>query len=166
MIQIELKPEIEARLVAEAHAKGVEPSVYAGSMIERIYLVNGTRRPLRNPEEVRGPVIHRGRKISLDAGASGRGALMIAFRQPGRNLPACAVSSRRASPPSWARAPPPPGCGGIGQRHMPAFQERRRAIFAEQDGLGGHDASLTIKEPSSCTSAACRADADLTSSSS
>ena len=33
MIQIELKPEIEARLVAEAHAKGVEPSVYAGSMI-------------------------------------------------------------------------------------------------------------------------------------
>jgi hypothetical protein len=53
MIQIELKPEIEARLVAEAHAKGVEPSVYAGSMIERIYLVNGTRSPSRNPEEVR-----------------------------------------------------------------------------------------------------------------
>ena len=45
--------EIEARLVAEAHAKGVEPSVYAGSMIERIYFVNGTRRPSRNPEEVR-----------------------------------------------------------------------------------------------------------------
>jgi hypothetical protein len=54
MIQIELKPEIEAQLVADAHAKGVEPSVYASSMIERIYLrVNGTRRPSRNPEEVR-----------------------------------------------------------------------------------------------------------------
>src|ERR1019366_402830 len=34
-----------------------------------------------------------------------------------------------------------------------ADQERRRQIGAEQDGLGGHDASLTIKEPSSCTSA-------------
>jgi len=54
MIQVELKPEIEVQLVAEAHAKGVEPSVYVGSMIERIYLrVNGTRRPSRNPEEVR-----------------------------------------------------------------------------------------------------------------
>ena len=54
MIQIELKPEIEAQLVAEAHAKGVEPSVDAGNMIERIYFrVNGTRRPLRNPEDVR-----------------------------------------------------------------------------------------------------------------
>ncbi len=54
MIQIELKPEIEAQLVAEAHAKGVEPSVYAGNMIERIYFrVNGTRRPSRNPEDVR-----------------------------------------------------------------------------------------------------------------
>lgn len=54
MIQIELRPEIEAQLVAEAHAKGVDPSVYAGSMIERVYLLaNGTRRPLRNPQEVR-----------------------------------------------------------------------------------------------------------------
>ncbi len=43
MIQIELKPEIEARLVADAHAEGVEPAVYAGSMIERVYIrVNGT----------------------------------------------------------------------------------------------------------------------------
>jgi hypothetical protein len=54
MIQIELKPEIEARLVADAHAEGVEPSVYACSMIERVYVpVNGTRRPSRKPEEVR-----------------------------------------------------------------------------------------------------------------
>lgn len=49
-----LRPEIEAQFVAEAHAKGVEPSVYAGSMIERVYLLaNGARRPSRNPEEVR-----------------------------------------------------------------------------------------------------------------
>jgi hypothetical protein len=54
MIQIELKPEIEAQLVADAHAKGVEPSVYAGSMIERVYVrENGIRRLSRNPEEVR-----------------------------------------------------------------------------------------------------------------
>lgn len=54
MIQIELKPEIEARLVADAQAEGVEPSVYAGSMIERVYVrVNGARRPSRKPEEVR-----------------------------------------------------------------------------------------------------------------
>jgi hypothetical protein len=52
MIQIELKPEIAARLVA--HAEGVETSVYAGSMIERIYVrMNGTSRPSRKPEEVR-----------------------------------------------------------------------------------------------------------------
>jgi hypothetical protein len=54
MIQVELKPEIEAQLVADAHARGVEPSVYAGSMIERVYLrANGPRRLSRNPEEVR-----------------------------------------------------------------------------------------------------------------
>ena len=28
MIQVELRPEIEARLVAEAHAEGVEPSLF------------------------------------------------------------------------------------------------------------------------------------------
>jgi hypothetical protein len=54
MIQIELKPKIEARLVADAHAEGVEPSVYVGSMIERVYVrVNGASRPSRKPEEVR-----------------------------------------------------------------------------------------------------------------
>jgi hypothetical protein len=54
MIQIKLKPEIEARLVADAHAEGVEPSVYAGSLIERVYVhENGTRRPPRKPEDVR-----------------------------------------------------------------------------------------------------------------
>jgi hypothetical protein len=54
VIQVELKPEIEARLVAEARANGVEPSVYAGVVIERAYLRgNGARRPPRSPEEVR-----------------------------------------------------------------------------------------------------------------
>jgi hypothetical protein len=54
MIQIELKPEVEAQLVAEAQAKGIEPSVYPGSMIERVYLrPHGTRRLSQNPEAVR-----------------------------------------------------------------------------------------------------------------
>lgn len=54
MIQIKLKPEIEARLVADANAEGIEPAVYAGSMIERVYIrVNSTSRPSRKPEEVR-----------------------------------------------------------------------------------------------------------------
>ena len=53
-MQVELKPEIEARLVADASANGVEPSVFAGSMIERVYLqTNGGRKPARTPEEVR-----------------------------------------------------------------------------------------------------------------
>jgi hypothetical protein len=54
MIQVELKPEIEARLVAEAHDRGMDPSVYAGSVIERAFLsANGVRKPSRSPEEVR-----------------------------------------------------------------------------------------------------------------
>jgi len=54
MIQVELKPEIEARLVAEAHDRGMDPSVYAGSVIERAYLPgNGTRKPSRSPEDIR-----------------------------------------------------------------------------------------------------------------
>jgi hypothetical protein len=54
MMQIQLSPEIEALLVAEAHAKGVEPSDYAASIIERVYLfANGTHRLSRNPEAVR-----------------------------------------------------------------------------------------------------------------
>ena len=35
MIHVELKPEIEARLVAEVHERAMDPSVYAGSVIER-----------------------------------------------------------------------------------------------------------------------------------
>ena len=54
MIQVELKPEIEARLVAEAHDRGMDPSVYAGSVIERAYVPgNGTRKPSRSPEDIR-----------------------------------------------------------------------------------------------------------------
>jgi len=54
MIQVELKPEIETRLVAEAHDRGMNPSVYAGSVIERAFLPgNGTRKPSPSPEEVR-----------------------------------------------------------------------------------------------------------------
>lgn len=54
MIQVELKPEIEARLVADANANGLELAVYAGNVIERIYLQgSGRRKPSRSPEEVR-----------------------------------------------------------------------------------------------------------------
>jgi len=54
MIQVELKPEVEAQLVADARANGVEPAVYAGDVIERAYLRdNGSGRASRNPHEVR-----------------------------------------------------------------------------------------------------------------
>lgn len=53
MIQVELKPEIEAQLVADAQARGVEPSVYAGSVLERAYLQGGSPRPARTPQQVR-----------------------------------------------------------------------------------------------------------------
>ena len=36
LIQVELKAEIEARLIADAEAKGMELSVYAGSVIEHM----------------------------------------------------------------------------------------------------------------------------------
>jgi len=53
MIQVVLKPEIEAQLVADAHAYGVEP-VYAGAVIERAYRRgNGRRKGLRSSQEVR-----------------------------------------------------------------------------------------------------------------
>jgi coenzyme F420-reducing hydrogenase delta subunit len=54
MIQVELKPEVEARLVADALANGVEPAVYAGAVIERAYHPdNGSRKASRSPQEVR-----------------------------------------------------------------------------------------------------------------
>ena len=54
MIQVELKPEVEARLVADALANGVEPAVYAGAVIERAYQPgNGSRKASRSPQEVR-----------------------------------------------------------------------------------------------------------------
>jgi hypothetical protein len=54
MIQVELKPEIEARLVAEAHEHGIEPSVYAGNVIEHAYRQrSGYRKPARTPQEAR-----------------------------------------------------------------------------------------------------------------
>ena len=54
MIQVELKPDIEAQIIAEARAKGIEPSIYAGSVIERAYRHgNETRTASRTPEEVR-----------------------------------------------------------------------------------------------------------------
>ena len=54
MIQVVLKPEIEAQLVADARANGVEPSVFAGTVIERAYLQdNGIRKASRSPQEVR-----------------------------------------------------------------------------------------------------------------
>jgi hypothetical protein len=55
MIQVVLKPEIEAQLIADARANGVEPAVYAGTVIERAYRQgNGIRKAPRNPQEVRG----------------------------------------------------------------------------------------------------------------
>ena len=54
MIQVSLKPEIEAQLVADAHARGVEPSVYAGTVIERAYRRgNGTHKASRSSQEIR-----------------------------------------------------------------------------------------------------------------
>jgi hypothetical protein len=54
LIQVELKAEIEARLIADAEAKGMELSVYAGRVIERAYRQeNATRKPARSPEETR-----------------------------------------------------------------------------------------------------------------
>ncbi len=54
MIQIELRPDVEARLIAEAQANGVEPSVYAGTVTERAYLrENGKNKASRSPQEIR-----------------------------------------------------------------------------------------------------------------
>jgi hypothetical protein len=54
MIQIELKPEIEAQLLAEAKAKGMEPSVYAANIIESAYAHRYRMSRLsRNPAEIR-----------------------------------------------------------------------------------------------------------------
>jgi hypothetical protein len=52
-MKIELKAEVEARLVAEAQAKGIAPPVYAASVIERAFAPNGERRAPRSPEVVR-----------------------------------------------------------------------------------------------------------------
>ena len=51
-MKVDLKPEVEAKLVAEARAKGVDPSVYAGSVVEGAILRKGTPRPPRSPDEV------------------------------------------------------------------------------------------------------------------
>lgn len=51
MIQIELKPEIETQLLAEARAKGIEPSVYAANIIESAYA-----HPLKMSRLSRNPV--------------------------------------------------------------------------------------------------------------
>jgi hypothetical protein len=54
MIQVALKAEIEARLMADAEAQGMELSVYAGSVIELAYRQeNVTGKLARNPEEIR-----------------------------------------------------------------------------------------------------------------
>jgi hypothetical protein len=52
-MKIELKPEIEAKIVAAAQAEGLEPSVYAGSVIERALLENAAPKVSRDPQEVR-----------------------------------------------------------------------------------------------------------------
>ncbi len=54
MIQIELKPEVEAQLLAEAKTKCMEPSVYAANIIESAY-PHRHRMPRlsRKPAEVR-----------------------------------------------------------------------------------------------------------------
>jgi coenzyme F420-reducing hydrogenase delta subunit len=54
MIQVELKPKVEARLVAGALASGMEQAVYAGAVIERAYYPgNGSPKASRSPQEVR-----------------------------------------------------------------------------------------------------------------
>ncbi len=54
MIQVELKPEIEAQLLAEAKAKGMELSVYAATIIETAYAHRRRMSRLsKNPAEIR-----------------------------------------------------------------------------------------------------------------
>ncbi len=54
MIQIELRPEVEARLTAEARARGVEVRAYVESLLEEAVAaraVSARRQP--TPEEMR-----------------------------------------------------------------------------------------------------------------
>lgn len=52
-IQIELRPEIEARLTSEARARGVEVRTYIESLIEEAVKVGTTTSPRpRTPEEI------------------------------------------------------------------------------------------------------------------
>jgi hypothetical protein len=54
MIRIKLRPEIEARLTAEAKARGVEVSAHVESLLEEAVSARATsvRRP-RTPEDIR-----------------------------------------------------------------------------------------------------------------
>lgn len=51
MIQIELRPEIEARLVAEAQARGVDIEAYVESLLEQAVTTPGTLAPRRRTRE-------------------------------------------------------------------------------------------------------------------
>ncbi len=53
MIQIELRPEVEARLAAEAQERGVEVRAYVESLIEQAVSAAGGRRHQPTSEEMR-----------------------------------------------------------------------------------------------------------------
>jgi hypothetical protein len=53
MIRIELRPEIEARLVAEARARGIEVKAYVESLLEQATTTRATPARRRTREEMR-----------------------------------------------------------------------------------------------------------------
>lgn len=54
MIQIELRPEVEARLTAEARARGVEVRAYIESLLEEAVAARAVSAPRQpTPEEMR-----------------------------------------------------------------------------------------------------------------
>lgn len=52
MIQIELRPEVEARLAAEAHARGIEMRTYVESLLEQAVATRGAPPRQRTREEM------------------------------------------------------------------------------------------------------------------
>jgi hypothetical protein len=53
MIQLELRPEIEARLAAEAQARGIDIEVYVESLLEQAVTAVSSQPRRRNREEMR-----------------------------------------------------------------------------------------------------------------
>ncbi len=52
MIQVQLRPETEARLIAEAEAHGIDLAEYAGTMLEKAISPTGADLAPRTQEEI------------------------------------------------------------------------------------------------------------------